>query len=74
MRVTKKGQITIPTHLRVLLGIRPKSEIEFIEENGQVYIRKVAKEKINKKFNSYRGVATIKMKTDEIIALTRGDY
>ncbi len=73
MRVTKKGQVTIPNHIRERLGIMPESEVEFIEENGRVYIRKVRKGKRMKRFRNYRGIATVKMKTDEIMALTRGD-
>lgn len=73
MRVTKKGQVTIPNRIRELLGIMPESEVEFIEENGRVYIRKASKGKRPKRFRSYRGVATVKMSTEEIMALTRGD-
>ena len=29
MRVTEKGQVTIPKHIRDRLGIRPGSEVEF---------------------------------------------
>lgn len=74
MRVTTKGQVTIPQHIREKLGITPSSDIEFVEEKGRVYI--VKKEgKINKagKFRKLRGVATVKMTTDEIMALTRKD-
>lgn len=73
MRVTKKGQVTIPNHIRELLGIMPESEVEFLEENGRIYIRKARKGKRMKRFRNYRGVATVKMKTNEIMALTRGD-
>ncbi|MEQ1952760.1 AbrB/MazE/SpoVT family DNA-binding domain-containing protein [Mesorhizobium sp. CN2-181] len=35
MRVTEKGQVTIPKEIRDLLGIGPGSEVEFIStENG----------------------------------------
>lgn len=74
MRVTTKGQVTIPQHIREKLGITPSTDIEFVEEKGRVYI--VKKEgKINKtgKFRKLRGVATVKMTTDEIMDLTRKD-
>lgn len=73
MRVTKKGQVTIPNHIRERLGIMPESEVEFVEENGRVYIRKARSGKKAKRFREYRGVATVRMRTDEIMALTRGD-
>ncbi len=73
MRVTQKGQVTIPGHIRELLGIMPESEVEFKEENGRVYIRKVQKGKEMGRVRKFRGVATVKMSTDEIMALTRGE-
>jgi AbrB family looped-hinge helix DNA binding protein len=65
MRVTTKGQVTIPQHVREKLGITPATEIDFIEEKG--------KNITTRKFRKLRGIATIKMTTDEIMALTRGD-
>jgi antitoxin PrlF len=72
MRVTEKGQVTIPSQIRELLGIKRESEVEFVEENGKVYIAKAKSNKKAKRFRKYRGTATIKMTTDEIMALTRG--
>ena len=74
MRVTTKGQVTIPQHIREKLGILPATEIEFVEEKDRVYI--VKKERPgnrNNKFRKLRGVATVRMTTDEIMALTRND-
>ena len=73
MRVTKKGQVTIPGHIRELLGITPESEVEFKEEHGRVYIRKARKGTKILRFRNYRGVATVKMSTAEIMNLTRGE-
>jgi len=74
MRVTTKGQVTIPQHIREKLGITPHTEVDFVEVEGKVYLVKNAEksEKTNR-FNRYRGVATVKMTTAEIMALTRGD-
>ncbi len=38
MRVTSKGQVTIPRDLRDLAGIQPNSEVVFSLENGRVVI------------------------------------
>jgi AbrB family looped-hinge helix DNA binding protein len=74
MRVTTKGQVTIPQHIREKLGILPATEIEFVEEKDRVYIvKKEDPENRNSKFRKMRGVATIRMTTDEIMALTRKD-
>jgi AbrB family looped-hinge helix DNA binding protein len=36
MRVTTKGQVTIPKDIRDHLGIRPGSEVEFVREAEKV--------------------------------------
>lgn len=40
MRVTSKGQVTIPQHIRGKLGIAPGSEVEFLEEGDRAYLSK----------------------------------
>lgn len=71
MRVTTKGQVTIPRSVREVLGIAPETEVDFIEDNGRFYIVKVDEPKITGKFKKLRGIATAKMSTDEIMSLTR---
>ena len=71
MRVTTKGQVTIPRNVREVLGITPETEVEFIEENGRFYIVKTDNPKAAGKFKKFRGIATAKMSTDEIMSLTR---
>ena len=74
MRVTTKGQVTIPQHIREKLGILPATEIEFVEEKDRVYIvKKEDPGNRNIRFRKLRGVATVRMTTDEIMALTRKD-
>ncbi len=38
MRVTSKGQVTIPRHLREIAGIAPNSDVVFAVENGKITI------------------------------------
>lgn len=71
MRVTTKGQVTIPVNVREVLGIMPETEIDFREDDGRFYIVKISKPKKTKQFNKLRGIATAKMTTDEIMNLTR---
>lgn len=72
MRVTTKGQVTIPQNIRDKLGITPATEVDFIEEKGRVFLVKRKEEKAaTRKFSKLRGLATVKMTTDEIMALTR---
>lgn len=71
MRVTTKGQVTIPQHIRGEFGIMPNSEVEFKVENQRIYLERKT-EKTNR-FRILRGITTVKMSTDEIMKLTRGD-
>ena len=74
MRVTTKGQVTIPEQIRENLGITPAVEIDFLEEKGRVYlVKRAGQPKTPYKFRRLRGVANVKMPTDEKMALTRGD-
>ena len=74
MRVTAKGQVTIPQHIREELGIEPYSEVDFVKgKDGRYRLVKVKRELTgDSRFRRLRGVATVKMTTGEIMALTRG--
>jgi AbrB family looped-hinge helix DNA binding protein len=74
MNVTSKGQVTIPRKIREKYNITPFSEVDFVEENGRVYLVKLKKAKTHRsKFSHLRGIATVKLSTEEIMALTRGE-
>jgi AbrB family looped-hinge helix DNA binding protein len=73
VRVTSKGQVTIPLKVRRKLGIEPGSEVEFeLDRHGARLVRtKTARGKAIAR--QMRGRGTIAMSTEEILALTRGD-
>jgi AbrB family looped-hinge helix DNA binding protein len=73
MKVSAKGQVTIPQRIRQKFGITPKTQMEFIEEKGRVYLVKKTAGDLPREFAKSRGIATVKMTTDEIMALTRID-
>ncbi len=74
MRVTTKGQVTIPQHIREKFMIYPATEIDFIEEKGRVFLVKRKGQKAStRKFAKLRGIATVNMTTGEIMSLTRAD-
>jgi len=74
MRVTTKGQVTIPQDIREKLGITPATEVDFVEEKGRVFlVKRKGTKAATRKFAKLRGIATVKMTTDEIMALTRAD-
>jgi len=72
MKVTTKGQVTIPVNIRKKLGITPDTEVDFLQEGDRIVIvkRKDATT-ASRKFKKLRGIATVTMTTDEIMALTR---
>jgi AbrB family looped-hinge helix DNA binding protein len=75
MRVTSKGQVTIPRDIRRRLGIGPQTEVEFVVEGNNVVLRKAkgAPSHGKRLVEALRGRATVRMTTDEIMALTRGE-
>ena len=74
MRVTTKGQVTIPLTIRKKLNISPATEVDFVvAEDGRVYLVKKQDQTRSQRFSRLRGIATVKMSTEEIMALTRSD-
>ncbi len=75
MKVTSKGQVTIPIELREQFGIFTDSEVEFFAGDNQIILRKKSTSSGRGKrlIEAMRGTATVKMTTDEIMALTRGE-
>lgn len=74
MRITSKGQVTIPQELRELFNLLPLTEVEFEIAKRGVLIKKAKKAKSfgSKIVGRMRGRSDVKMTTDEIMALTRG--
>jgi bifunctional DNA-binding transcriptional regulator/antitoxin component of YhaV-PrlF toxin-antitoxin module len=75
MRVTSKGQVTIPQNVRENMGILPaETEIEFQQdENGRWYINKTqSSKKKASRFRTAHKAGNLTMSTDDIMALTRG--
>lgn len=73
MRVTEKGQITIPKELRDALGIGAGTEVEFERRRDVIVVRK-AKTATGcgvRLAERLRGRGDVQMTTDEIMALTR---
>ncbi len=73
MRITSKGQVTIPKAIREKMGLLPDTEVEFMVEGKIVVLQKVkSKSSRGKKIISrMKGRATVPMSTDEIMSLTR---
>jgi len=74
MRITSKGQVTIPEEIRHRLGLLPETEVEFAVVGNTVRIRKAAGRPGRGRsiVDRLRGRATTRLTTDQILALTRG--
>jgi antitoxin PrlF len=74
MRVTEKGQVTIPKEIRDALGIDAGTEVEFERSGDTVVVRKArgAPTRGRQLVERLRGRGDVGMTTDEIMALTRG--
>ena len=75
MRIGAKGQITIPIELREALGFLPDTEVEFERAGDSVRIRK-ARRKLrrgNAIVEHLRGRGSVRLSTDQIMALTRAE-
>ncbi len=78
MKITTKGQVTIPVEIREKLGLLPDTEVEFEIVGNAVRMRKVrragrAGRRGKSIVDRLRGRGSVRMTTDEILALTRGD-
>lgn len=74
MRITSKGQVTIPQEIRERAGLLPETDVEFVFDGDVVVIRKSVGRKASRGariVGRLRGSADRSMTTDEILALTR---
>jgi len=76
MKITSKGQVTIPLEIRNKMGLLPHTEVEFRTKGNVVLLVKKENSPTSrgKRLTELmRGKATVKMSTDEIMAVTRGE-
>lgn len=78
MKVTIKGQITIPIALRERFGLNPGTEVEFVATEGTLQMKpRKRTRKTASAFDHWlakaAGSAKKGMTTDEIMAMTRGE-
>ncbi len=75
MRITSKGQVTIPADIRERAGLLPDTEVDFEFDGTSVRIVRAADQGRNgrghKLVERLRRSATVRMTSDEIMALTR---
>jgi AbrB family looped-hinge helix DNA binding protein len=74
--LTSKGQVTIPKRIRDALGLAPGSAVDFgVDGAGEIVIRKAGARARRKpdRFEAARGKADVKWRTDDLMALLRGE-
>ena len=76
MRITSKGQVTIPQEILEQCGLLPHTQVRFVVENGRVLIEKEPEEPSR----GSEGVQRLRrarlrtrLSTEELLALTRGE-
>ena len=80
MRITSKGQVTIPQEVREAAGFMPNTEVDFIVDGDLVFLVKATAAKV-RPTRGDRVVAALRssradfggMSTDELMALLRGE-
>lgn len=78
MRLTSKGQVTIPLEIRRRLGLEPGTRVEFDIAGGAVRMRKAEQQDrgtllIERMRDAGRRAGRSRLSTDQILALTRGE-
>lgn len=73
MRISTKGQITIPINIRTKLGLLSNTEVTFTVNGNVVVLQKQSKQSFRGKklIKQLSGRASTNMSTDEIMKLTR---
>jgi bifunctional DNA-binding transcriptional regulator/antitoxin component of YhaV-PrlF toxin-antitoxin module len=77
MKVTTKGQVTIPQHIRRFMGVSAYSEVDFQICNEVVILVKAGEDKTSNerssRFAALRGSKRDGLTTDEWMNVTRGE-
>ena len=77
MRISSRGQVTIPVEIREKAGFLPGTDVHFEMDGESVRIVRARTQRGETRgqraVRLLWGSATVKMSTDEIMALTRGE-
>ena len=77
MRVTSKGQVTIPVRIRRKLRIKANTQVDFVERDGEVVLEvrepEGPKETFEEWLKRVQGAWNSDLTTEDVMRLTRGD-
>ncbi len=74
MRLTVKGQVTVPKALRERFGITRDTEVEFREERGKLVLAKKAPEMRVARLRGRIKRLPVGRDVDDYLRLTRGEH
>ncbi|MBI3323937.1 MAG: AbrB/MazE/SpoVT family DNA-binding domain-containing protein [Candidatus Omnitrophica bacterium] len=69
MKITEKGQVTIPKPIRERHGLYPGTEVRFVEREHRVVVEKAH---AADPWERYRGFLKLRKRSDEVIRILRG--
>lgn len=71
VRITERGQVTIPKHLREQLGLTPETEVDFVLRDNRLEIVRRSGDRRSRVHALY-GCKPLNQSTDELMKLLRG--
>lgn len=78
VRITSKGQVTIPQHVREAAGLRPGMDVEFEIKDGVVQLVKPSREqrleRLKAAADRVRKQVDFKWTTEEYMRMVRGEW
>ena len=69
MKITEKGQVTIPKPIRERYGLYPGIEVRFVEREHRVVVEKA---QAADAWGRYRGFLKLHKRTHQVMRLLRG--
>lgn len=69
MKITVKGQVTIPKPIRERYGLSPGMEVRFVERDHRVVVEK---SQGTDPWERYRGFLKLRKRTQEVMRILRG--
>jgi len=75
MKITSKGQVTIPQEIREKHGLLPNTEVDFVVERGRVFLRKKkgAMTEVDRFMEHVRHAPKMRMSSKELLAILRDE-
>jgi AbrB family looped-hinge helix DNA binding protein len=74
MKITSKGQVTIPQEIREKHGLLPNTEVDFVVERGRVFLRRKGRAtKADQLMEHLRNAPKMRMSSKELLAILRDE-